>query len=393
MSPSSDEQGLIDDFESDDNDASFNTVPSTFNKDILSNFNIDLWHLLSTTVFEKQLLIQIIDDGDTAYVLHPDLDIFCCGRFPNPTGTSYRGLKTMVFADRFQEATNIEIPALKGRCFFLLGWLYKIHKSDTSSQRNTNYVVGLDVSDSTRSLWLIHFYERLYDDDRDDYGQDTHGFHPSDIAVSTFLDVTTPFDVGQICANFTDWDASRGLTTQQVRDCLNKASWRVGDALRLVPKIPPSDTPVASSRKLKPSSEQVPSGKLPEKTVPKKYYFPETKTEPNESSLKDRVKSLEKDLKFADEKIKQLAICTAKLDSALFQLSHKSQALVQDPTSKQVQLSINDIQRSADGAVEELAQKYPSLGQLMGSHDGNTKDWEAQEVHIGNLVGEGEDAS
>ncbi len=226
-----------------------------------------------------------------------------------------------------------------------------------------------------------------------DDADEEFGDAPFDTALDIFLDVKKPFDVGQICERLTDWDASRGLKAQNVRDCLNKASWHIGGSLRLMPKIPPSDIPVASSRKLKPSSEQAPSGKLPEKTVPEKYYFPETKTEPNESSLNDRVKSLEKDLKFADEKIKQLAICTAKLDSALFQLSHKSQALVQDPTSKEVQLSINDIQKSADGAVEDLAQKYPSLGQLMGSHDGNIKDWEAQEDHIRNLLGEGEDTS
>ena len=92
MSPSSDEQGLIDEFESDDNDSFFTTVPSTFNKEILfSLFDIDLQDLLFTTVFKKDMLIQIIDDGDTAYVLLPDIDVFWCGGLPNPTGTSYRG--------------------------------------------------------------------------------------------------------------------------------------------------------------------------------------------------------------------------------------------------------------------------------------------------------------
>ncbi len=87
-------------------------------------------------------------------------------------------------------------------------------------------------------------------------------------------------------------------------------------------------------------------------------------------------------LKYANGKIKDLALCNARLDGALYSLSDQFATLVGDPASSKAQLAVNQIQIDADKAVDHLTGKYPSLGRLMAKHDGDTCEWEGQDDWI-----------
>ncbi len=140
----------------------------------------------------------------------------------------------------------------------------------------------------------------------------------------------------------------------------------------------PKDTKPAIDIKATEAEDSKPP---PLSTGVRKRYFFAVDPKPTELQV-DRAKEkkdLQDRLDYANSKLKALILCTAKLDGALYSLAEQFATLVREPSSISAKLAVNQIQVDADRAVGSLTDEYPSLGQLMATHDGDTTEWESQE--------------
>ena len=116
----------------------------------------------------------------------------------------------------------------------------------------------------------------------------------------------------------------------------------------------------------------------PHGTGARKRYFFDLDPKPTELQVDHaKEKDLQDKLEYANTKLKALALCTAKLDGALYNLAEQFATLVRDPTSTSAKLAVNQVQLDADKAVDALTKEYPSL-----SWHGDTTKWESQEDWI-----------
>jgi hypothetical protein len=259
-------------------------VTSEFREELVSSLLVaedDAMYLLFNTVFQKKKQIRIIDAGDTVYTLRPDLSIFGSQRVKNAPDTSYRALSrgegtltsSQKESNRKAKKRNKSDPLHHDHCFLPLGWLSESQKVNTneavSPSRDMKYLVGLNVSTTPKSLWLIYSYS-LDDDGHDDYSDNGNvpvfeGPVNDDIALyhrpdsynyaaratddevngsgsntSRLFPLSYEFDVGQICEDIKTWDPSQGLTRDTVTKSISEKHYLKGNSLYLKAVDPPS---------------------------------------------------------------------------------------------------------------------------------------------------------
>ena len=243
-------------------------VSPDFCNTLMSNLkDRDIIDLLIKTIHKEKQQIRVIDTDSLIYILTPDLSIYWHPQFRDASPTAYcalgygrfplsKKLKARITAmtayTTQKRSTNARDPWLHNHCFFPLGRLSQLRKSNASettvSQHDMNYLVALNVSSNPKSLWLIYDYTVV--DDANNYSN--HKDSPNDalyhdpscisedaMYLDKLLDRNYEFDVGQICGNIQDWNASQGLTSQSVEKCLDATHYLMGNALHLKTKTPP----------------------------------------------------------------------------------------------------------------------------------------------------------
>lgn len=136
-----------------------------------------------------------------------------------------------------------------------------------------NYIVGLKLSSELTSLWLIYDYNITDGNGKKFIFRGSPSSAPyrdppsnnSGVSVhdGKFFNGDYDFDVGQICANIDDWDASQGLSSESVNTCLDATHYFNGNPLHFkAEKQPPLESLQGPSRELAPSMGRLSSSKL-----------------------------------------------------------------------------------------------------------------------------------
>ena len=146
---------------------------------------------------------------------------------------------------------------LHGHCFLPLGRLVETRGSNADRtvivQRTMKYLVGLNISTSAISLWLVYDYidmdeadnyikfkaslkgAALYHDLISDRNMDDFDVIPNDSFQIGF-----EFDVGQICGDIGPWNARQVLTGESTKECLDKNHYLKDNSIDLRAWMPPS---------------------------------------------------------------------------------------------------------------------------------------------------------